>query len=109
MPTATSEANTGRPCGLLMACWADEADTSHTTPVTANGKDTPALLDTGSMVILGAGDHLEDPLRRHLPDSAARCPSSVVSRKSIHKPPSTRSPRESPVRRRPWLKRKLGM
>ncbi|KAJ8412591.1 hypothetical protein AAFF_G00129270 [Aldrovandia affinis] len=57
----------------------------------------------------GAGDRPEDPPHRHLPDSAARHPSSVVSRKSIHKPPPTRSPRESPVRRRPWLKRKLGM
>ncbi|KAJ8389267.1 hypothetical protein AAFF_G00121320 [Aldrovandia affinis] len=56
----------------------------------------------------GAGDRPEDPPRRHLPDSAARRP-SVVSRKSIHKPPLTRSPRESPVRRRLWLKRKLGM
>ncbi|KAJ8418025.1 hypothetical protein AAFF_G00137340 [Aldrovandia affinis] len=27
----------------------------------------------------------------------------------IHKLPPTRSPRESPVRRRPWLKRKLDM
>ncbi|KAJ8399554.1 hypothetical protein AAFF_G00409650 [Aldrovandia affinis] len=59
------------------------------------------------MVTLGAGNRPEDPPRRHLPDSAARRPSSVVSRKSIHKPPPTRSPRESPVLRRPWLKRKL--
>ncbi|KAJ8398946.1 hypothetical protein AAFF_G00416130 [Aldrovandia affinis] len=59
--------------------------------------------------LLGAGDHPEDPPRRHLPDSAARRPSSVVSRKLIHKPPPTHSPSESTVRRRPWLKRKLGM
>ncbi|KAJ8393247.1 hypothetical protein AAFF_G00063190 [Aldrovandia affinis] len=57
----------------------------------------------------GAGNRPEDPPRCHLPNSAARRPSSVVSRKSIHKPPPTRSPRESPVRRRAWLKRKLGM
>ncbi|KAJ8399560.1 hypothetical protein AAFF_G00409710 [Aldrovandia affinis] len=47
----------------------------------------------------GAGDRPKDPPRRHLPDSATHRPP----------PPLTRSLRESPVRQRPWLKRKLGM
>ncbi|KAJ8405566.1 hypothetical protein AAFF_G00315460 [Aldrovandia affinis] len=61
-----------------------------------------------ALVERGAGDRPEDPPRRHLRDSATHRPSSVVFRKSTHKPPPTRSPRESPVRQRPWRKRKLG-
>ena len=52
MLTAASETPTGRPCGLLTTCWAEEGGTSPSTPVTANGQDTTALLDSGSMVTL---------------------------------------------------------
>ena len=52
MPSAsTSEVANGRPCGLQMACWTMESGPSPVTPVRANGKDTTALVDSGSMVI----------------------------------------------------------
>ncbi|KAJ8389990.1 hypothetical protein AAFF_G00111510 [Aldrovandia affinis] len=57
----------------------------------------------------GANEHPEDPQHRHLPGSTTRRPASVGSRTSIPKHPPTRYPRESPVRWRPWLKKKLAM
>ena len=59
MPSASaSEVATGRPCSLLMACWAEESGPSPVTPVRANGKDTMALVDSGSMVTLIAMDQV---------------------------------------------------
>lgn len=53
MRTASaSEVTGGRPCNILMTCWAEESGPSPVTPVRANGKDTTALLDSGSMVTL---------------------------------------------------------
>jgi len=49
MPTA-STSETGRPCGFLTACWAQQSGSSPLTPVKANGKDATALLDSGSAV-----------------------------------------------------------
>jgi len=45
MSTAASGNPTGRPCGLLTTCWAEEEGASPSTPVTANGRDAIALLD----------------------------------------------------------------
>lgn len=52
MPSSVNEVVTGHPCGLLRACWAEESGSSPVSPVGANGKDTTALLDSGSMVTL---------------------------------------------------------
>ncbi|XP_064195362.1 uncharacterized protein LOC135256967 [Anguilla rostrata] len=60
MPSASaSEVATGRPCGLLMTCWAEESSPTPVTPVRANGKDTTALLDSGSMVTLICPDYAQ--------------------------------------------------
>ena len=51
MPSA-GEATTGRPCGLMTACWAVDSGETTLTPVQANGRDGTALLDSGSSVTL---------------------------------------------------------
>lgn len=62
MPSASaSEVATGNPWGLLMECWAEESGPSPVTPVRANGKDTTALLDSGSMVTLIRPDFDQSP------------------------------------------------
>lgn len=53
MPTASAnEVAVGRPCNLLMTCWAAESGPFPITRVRANGKDTMTLLSLGSIVTL---------------------------------------------------------
>ncbi|KAF1388735.1 hypothetical protein PFLUV_G00065720 [Perca fluviatilis] len=62
MPTASaSEVAVGRPCNLLTTCWAAESGPSPVTPVRANGKDTTALVDSGSMATLIRPEFAQSP------------------------------------------------
>uniref|UniRef100_A0AAQ4RCG2 CCHC-type domain-containing protein n=1 Tax=Gasterosteus aculeatus aculeatus TaxID=481459 RepID=A0AAQ4RCG2_GASAC len=52
MPTAGSTDSKGLPCHHLTTCWAHEGAPAPKFPVKIAGKDTEALLDSGSMVSL---------------------------------------------------------
>ena len=65
MPSASAgELTTGRPCRLLTVCWGEESGPSPVTPVKANGRDTTAMLDSGSMVTLIRPDFARSPSLR---------------------------------------------
>ncbi|XP_056278905.1 uncharacterized protein LOC130199446 [Pseudoliparis swirei] len=62
MVSATSEKPAGRPYGLLTTGWAEETGDSPSTPVTANGRDAIALIDSGSVVTLVRPEFAQTPL-----------------------------------------------
>lgn len=88
IPSASaSEVATGHPCGLLMACWAEESGPSPVTPVRANGKYTTALVDSGSMVTLIRPDFAQSP---NLTDTVAiTCIHDETKDYPTHTPPPT--------------------
>ncbi|XP_035271895.1 uncharacterized protein LOC118226410 isoform X1 [Anguilla anguilla] len=52
MPTADTSEPPVFPCRYITTCWAHEGARAPTFPVTIGGRDTEALLDSGSMVTL---------------------------------------------------------
>ena len=68
MPSASSDPNPRKPCGLLTVCWGQTADSTPVTPVKVNGRDASALLDSGSAVTLARPEYARGP---HLPNKVA--------------------------------------
>ena len=68
MPSASSDPNPRKPCGLLTVCWGQTADSTPVTPVKVNGRDASALLDSGSAVTLARPEYARGPL---LPNKVA--------------------------------------
>ncbi|KAK0132837.1 hypothetical protein N1851_032052 [Merluccius polli] len=62
MPTASSDSNPRKPCGLLTVCWGQTEGPSAVTPVRLNGRDASALLDSGSAVTLARPEYAPGPL-----------------------------------------------
>ncbi len=62
MPTASATASLRLQCHFLTTCWAHEGAAAPRFPVKIGGKDTEALVDSGSMVTLVrpefAGPHM---------------------------------------------------
>ena len=69
MPTAGSTDNKGLYCHHLTTCWAHEGAPAPKFPVKIAGRDTEALLDSGSMVSLVRPQFASAPWGEELPVS----------------------------------------